>query len=393
MIEIKDKSLCCGCRACENICPQKCIEIYEDENGFMFPKVNEENCINCNLCNNVCPMLNNQLEEVKEAYVVYSKTNNRQIGSSGGLFPEFAEYLLKEKGIVYGAGFDSNLKLKCQSIDNFKDIEKLSKSKYLQSDMEDNYKKIEKKLKAGEKVLFVSTPCYCQALKNYLKKDYENLFIVDFVCHGVPNQKLFDDNLKWYLKKNIKVKKYDFRENEHKINCSRVFRIESENQIIKNVFLNDPYYYYYYYCTYFISLRESCYTCPFAQRKRCTDITIGDFHNVKALNKEEERLKGFSSILINSDKGKKLFEKIKENLEIINLDKEKIIKSNAALNKPTTKPKRTEQFRKDYISLSYEELMKKYGFYSFKTRIKRIYYISPKFIQNIVRKILIKGEI
>ena len=157
-------------------------------------------------------------------------------------------------------------------------------------------------------------------------------------------------------------------------------------------FLNDPYYYY-YYCTYFISLRESCYTCPFAQRKRCTDITIGDFHNVKALNKEEERLKGFSSILINSDKGKKLFEKIKENLEIINLDKEKIIKSNAALNKPTTKPKRTEQFRKDYISLSYEELMKKYGFYSFKTRIKRIYYISPKFIQNIVRKILIKGEI
>ena len=391
MIEIKDKSLCCGCRACENICPKNCITMINDESGFIFPNVDKNRCINCNLCDSVCPIINNDLNEIKYGYVSYSKNINREKGSSGGMFPELAEYIIKTDGIVYGAYFDKNLKLKCKGINELNNISLLTKSKYLQCDMENKYKEIFENLESGKIVLFVSTPCYCQALKNYLKKDYDNLYLVDFVCHGVPNQKLFDKNIEWYKKSNFEIKKYDFRDNEHNINCSRVFKIESDKKVKKGTFMEDPY--YYYYCCYYISLRESCYNCNFAVSKRCSDITIGDFHNPKILGMEKERLKGFSSLLINTEKGKRLFENIKDNLKLINLPLETIIKSNGALLVPTPKPSNTENFRKDFGRLSYEELMKKYGFYSIKTRLKRNYYKLPNVIQNVIRKILIKGEI
>lgn len=387
MLDIISKE-CCGCKACENICPIKCIKIIENTEGYLLPKIDRKKCINCDLCNKVCPFKNFDLEESLEGKVVYAKNDDiRKLGSSGGIFPELANYVISQNGIVYGAGFNKNLKLEIMNISRFKDIKILSKSKYLQADMKDNYSKIKEELNKNRIVLFVATPCYVQALKNFLDKNYSNLIIVDLVCHGVPSQKLFDLNKEWYLKKNIEIISYDFRCKDSKINSSRVFKLKTNKGEKIGVNLEEPYYYLF---SKYISLRESCYNCKFATFKRCSDITIGDFHNTKILGNDDERLKGISSLLINTEKGKKIFENIKENFNFYDIELEKIIYSNGNLYKPTSS-KEAKKFREDMKKLSYEELIKKYGYYSLKNRIKIKYYSLPKIFQKMIRKVLIRG--
>lgn len=387
MLEIISKE-CCGCRACENICPIKCIEVIENKEGYLLPRIDKTRCINCDLCSKVCPFKNFNLKESIEGKVIYSKNDNiRELGSSGGIFPELANYVIKQNGIVYGAGFNKNLELEIMEISNFKDIKILSKSKYLQANMKDNYLKIKKELDEDKLILFVSTPCYIQALKNFLNREYSNLIVVDLVCHGVPNQKLFNSNREWYLKKGINISEYEFRYKGSKLNSSRVFKLKTNEGEKIGVNIEEPYYYLF---SKYISLRESCYNCKFATFKRCSDITIGDFHNTKILGSDDERLRGVSSLLINTEKGKKIFENIKENFNFYNIELEKIIYSNGNLYKPTSS-KEAEKFREDMKKLSYEELIKKYGYYSLKNRIKIKYYSLPKIFQKMIRKILIKG--
>lgn len=199
MIQIDEEKNCCGCGACMVVCPKKCIDMHEGSLGHLFPTIDLERCVNCAVCEKVCPMLLQAdcPSYSKKAYVSYAADERtRFLGSSGGMFGVFADWAISNGYKVYGAAFDENLQLKCTLAEDKTALIKLYKSKYLQSCLSEKLTEIKTRLDFGEKVLFVSTPCQVAALKNFLRKNYENLITVDFFCHGVPSQIFFDKCLK-----------------------------------------------------------------------------------------------------------------------------------------------------------------------------------------------------
>lgn len=209
-LETKNRSYCCGCRACEQICPKSCIIMNDDEEGFYYPIKDEELCINCNLCKSVCPNVNkDKLSEdngdfsfYPKAYMVIHKDESTlDNSSSGGAFSTIVETYCNENFIVFGVELDENLNAIHSYTETIAGIEKYRKSKYVQSDIGDSYKKAEEFLKVGKKVLFTGTPCQIAGLRLYLKREYDNLLCVDIVCHGVPSQKVFNYYLNYMQKK------------------------------------------------------------------------------------------------------------------------------------------------------------------------------------------------
>ena len=198
MIELNSKQNCTGCSACANICPRGCIRMTADEEGFLYPKVNEEMCMDCGLCENVCPMQHKPQQH--ELLAVYGAKNNddavRFTSSSGGMFTLFAEFVLKQGGVVVGAALDEQLAVHHVLVDSLADLPKLRGSKYVQSKIGKIYSEVRQILRAGRKVLFSGTPCQIAGLKRYLVKPSENLLTVDVVCHGVPSPKVYQKHLR-----------------------------------------------------------------------------------------------------------------------------------------------------------------------------------------------------
>lgn len=196
--DFNDKQNCCGCSACYNICPTNCIQMIEDAEGFIYPKIDEKSCIDCKLCKIVCPVLNGK-EQTKMPVFYGSKNKDNEIrlkSSSGGIFFSIAEYVISNGGMVFGAAFDNNMALEHIEVENVEGIYKLMGSKYLQSNIKNTYVRAEQYLKDNKIVLFTGTPCQISGLKTFLQKDYENLYLVDVVCHGVPSPKVFREYMK-----------------------------------------------------------------------------------------------------------------------------------------------------------------------------------------------------
>ena len=172
------------------------------------------------MCFKRCPQLNDVKIEKKinisKAFAVKNKNLEEQKkSSSGGIFSVLARYVLKNNGVVYGAAFNENFKLEHIRIDKQESLYKLMGSKYLQSNTQNTFELVKKDLNDGVNVLYVGTPCQIAGLRSYLGKDYEDLLLVDLVCHGVPSQKLFDKYLTWLKKKNnSSIIEYEFRSKE-----------------------------------------------------------------------------------------------------------------------------------------------------------------------------------
>lgn len=206
---------CCGCGACSQICPVSAINMTEDEYGFRGPVVDNALCVGCGLCMKSCPMLHSE-EGRRHPIRSYAATNAAPeksfLCSSGGIFSALAEFIVNDGGVVCGAAFIDGLKLYHIMVDNLEDLEKLKKSKYVQSNTNDIFKKVKKSLKDGKTVLFSGTPCQVRALYSFLgEAKTSGLLTVDVVCHGVPSQKLFDDYIDEFQKKNGKIDCYTFR--------------------------------------------------------------------------------------------------------------------------------------------------------------------------------------
>ena len=189
MIEIKEKTDCCGCHACYNICPKNAIEMIEDEKGFKYPKINKEKCIECNLCIKVCPIINKKVMENNiMAYACYNKNEEElKHSSSGGMFILLAKEILKRNGVVFGAYLDKNYNVQHGYIENKKDIKIFMGSKYVQSNIGETYRNVKYFLEKERYVLYTGTPCQIEGLKTYLGKDYDKLYTQDIICHGVPS--------------------------------------------------------------------------------------------------------------------------------------------------------------------------------------------------------------
>ena len=188
-----NKKECCGCTACLHVCPVKCITMQEDEEGFFYPVIEKEKCIHCHKCEKVCPVRNaDSINTKTETYVGYSKDDEiRKQSSSGGIFSVVAEWILLQNGVIFGAAFDQNFEVHHIAIETNGELGKLRGSKYVQSRLENVYPVVKQYLEIKRKVLFTGTACQIAGLKRYLNKEYENLYTVDVLCHGVPSPKIW----------------------------------------------------------------------------------------------------------------------------------------------------------------------------------------------------------
>jgi len=325
----------------------------------------------------------------QKVYAAYAKTKSvRFQGSSGGLFGVLAKYAISQGYTVFGAGFDENLRLQCIPAESEADLEKLMKSKYLQSNLVPMYRRIRTDLQQGRKIMFVSSPCQVAALKQYLGREYDNLLTVDFLCHGVPSQ-LFFDQCREYEEKKYKVKTLDYMFRAKKPNGSTphyfTVTVEKKGRVRK---ITAPYFRstFYGFFQRYISLRESCYDCVFSEQKRVSDITIGDFHTIERYVQNINRMDGVSTVVINTEKGKSYFEYIKDEIWYQEFALEKLIKDGVLFAEKTKRPQGRDAFIKSYETLPFDLFVKqntpwkKYLIYS-------VYYHLPKCVRRIVKRL------
>lgn len=320
---------CSVCTACVSKCPKSAINI--SKKVYNEIKVNNK-CVDCNICKNNCP--GNKTKErnnpVFKVARVKSSTNINK-STSGGLFGEIARYVLKHSGIVYGAVFSDDFhSVKHTRCTNSDDLNKILKSKYVRSNMNNNFLLAEKDLKKGKTVLFSGTPCQIAGLKCFLKKDYSNLITVDIICHGTPSEKIWSKYLtSLEIKFQSKAKYVDFRYyNEN--DPTKGFLVEFKNGKVYNEALYDTTYGK-AFLTGLINY-PSCGNCQFKAFKNYSDITLCD-----AWGYENSEYKHKNSlVMLNTSNGKTIYNKIKNKLiEFDDFDTEKLLNSNYPILYPT----------------------------------------------------------
>ena len=384
MIILIQKKECTGCSACYNICPKNAIEMIEDKKGFKYPNIDKEKCDNCKLCQKVCPILNsNIVNNIPRAYAVINNNEiTRNQSSSGGVFSLLAEYIIDNNGVVFGAAFDENWKVKHYYKKKKKDIEKFRGSKYLQSTIGNTYKLAKEFLKIEKKVLFTGTPCQIEGLKSYLMKDYENLYTLDIICHGVPSPKVHDKYLE-YQKNKFKTTKINKIEHRNKENGWKDFnlKIEFDKKTYKESHQNDLFMQFFLKNTI---LRDSCYNCHFKKKNRISDITLADFWGIENVMPDMDDGKGTSLVIVNSKKGQELLENIKDKIQCKKVDFETAIKYNPSMTKSVKKDKKSDKFFKNSDKMEFDKLVKKYTYTP--SKLKKI--INK--IKGIIKKIINK---
>lgn len=331
MIEIKNKKDCCGCYACYNICPKECITMESDNEGFWYPNIDKNKCINCNLCKKVCPIINSvkRNDSKKIAYAGMNKDEEIRIkSSSGGIFSILAEYIIKNNGIVYGAGFDEDFNINHKRILVSADLDLLRGSKYVQSSIGNIYRQVKNDLESNKQVLFTGTPCQIEGLRSYLRKEYINLVTMDFICHGVPSPLVWKKYLEEMKKsKQENIKNIYFRNKDigwkvfslKIIFDEKIYINDLSNDLFMKGFLQDVY------------LRPSCYSCKFKKTNRVSDITVADFWGIKKVLPKMDDDKGTSLIVIHSEKGKQLFDELSEKMILNEVNLNEAIKYNPSM--------------------------------------------------------------
>lgn len=382
---------CCGCRACADVCSKNAISYKTDTEGFYYPEVNAH-CVDCGLCRKVCPEINpirTSVEETQQFIACLDKDKERRdTGSSGGIFGLLATSVLADEYLVCGAAFDDRLQLKHQFAFDESGIERLKKSKYLQSDSSSIYKQIKKYLQEGKKVMFVGTPCQCNALLNVVGQKRVNLVVVDFACHGVPSQELFDECMRLYEEKNhCKVVGYSFRHKPRRYGSPQNFLLNIK-KAGSDYQKAGSYYEEPFYCGFqkYITLRPSCYDCKWSNTERVADITLADFWGIEKVTQKWDRRDHPSLVLLNTEKGEKLFDNIKGQVKWFETTKVEAVRQNGSFVHPTEiKPER-EFFFDDYQKRPFEEVVKRH--LTLKNRWKKdVYYAIPFSIRKIILKL------
>lgn len=390
-ISTQEYNLCCGCKACADVCPKNAITYKTDGEGFLYPVVNDD-CVECGLCRKVCPELNvlKPTFEQEQQYIACLDRDRerREKGSSGGIFGLLATALMDEGYVVCGAAFDEHLQLKHQLASDSDDLEKLKKSKYIQSDCSTVYAQIKKNLCSGQKVMFVGTPCQCNALLNVIGGKRDGLVLVDFACHGVPSQELFDKCIKYYEEKNeCKVEGYMFRFKPKRYGSPQnyLLTIQKIGRSIQKAgsYYEEPYYYGF---QRYITLRPSCYSCHWANSYRVADITLADFWGVESVTNKWDRTDHPSLVIVNSEKGLLLMDAIKNQIDWLETTREAAVRQNGSLVHPTKLKEEREVLFDDYQKLPFEEFVNKH--LTLKNRWKKdVYYAIPFPIRKLILKI------
>lgn len=357
-----DYEKCTGCGACVQRCPKQCISWTQREFGFRYPQIDKDACVNCGQCEKVCP-IDKALEVSAEqkAYAAVHKDDEVLAKStSGGAFTAIADAVFAQDGIVYGVAMLDGMQVKHIRTSGKDDFEGLRSSKYLQSDTGTTYQMVEQDLKQGKTVLYSGTPCQIDGLKNFLGKDYENLYTVDIVCHGVGSQAYFDKYMDYARERYGKIKALRFRSKEYAgWSCGGGVVVVDSSDCLKKIPYRDFDNYYY---SYFLSgdiYRKSCYSCKYANTNRVGDFTLGDYWGVEALNLPLQTENGCSLLLVNNRHAMQLLDEI-ESLDRVETTVEQAAHCNKQLNAPSKLMDSRQNRIGEYESMSGQQIQKEY---------------------------------
>ncbi|NLJ70776.1 MAG: 4Fe-4S dicluster domain-containing protein [Clostridiaceae bacterium] len=323
MINLYDKkSDCYGCGACANSCIYNAITMVPDQQGFLYPHIEQEKCVNCGLCKKSCPIAleeKHKNEKCDEVLGVKNQDIIREKSSSGGIYTALSDWILEQNGVCIGVQYNEKMEVVHAEADNKEQRDAFLGSKYVQSNIGFIYRRTYEILNSGKLVMFSGTPCQIAGLKQFLKNkkyDEDLLVLVDIVCHGVPSPKIWKDYVSFIEKKyHGKLEDYSFRDKEvgwrgyHiRVNFANgnVIKDNHITQSFAKLFLRD------------CMLRPSCFYCPYASLSSVGDITIGDFWGIEKIDSDFSDNKGISMVLSNTSKGNKIVSTLLDLLSLKN---------------------------------------------------------------------------
>ena len=371
-IATEDKYSCCGCGACEASCPTKAISIDADEEGFMYPSIDDARCVDCGKCLKVCAFRADKADPYPRhggdgvaCYAVrHSDDAVRAASRSGGIFTALSDAVLANGGAVYGCVMDGVLRAKHARANSAEGRDVMRGSKYIESDMRGVFPLVEADLKEGREVLFSGTSCQVAGLRSFLGRAHENLLCVDILCHGVPSPKVWADYVAWVEGKSgggcvgvdFRDKgRFGWRAHTETIYLDGGPRAVS-GETFKRIFYGHK------------ALRRSCYECPYKSVEHPGDVTIGDYWGIESAAPELDDNKGVSLVLVNTAQGREAFERCKNVLRWKATEIEKSLQP--PLKAPFEEPSDRGLFWKRYSSWDFARIAKRYGTLTMMARVK-----------------------
>lgn len=354
---------CCGCSACEQICPKGCIKMTSDENGFQIPEKTIDLCINCGLCERVCPIKSEIIKTEQPVKTYMFRVESQEVlesCSSGGAFYRLAYAVILEGGIVFGVKFDKDWYATYGYAESLEQMKMFLGSKYIAPRLNDVYKSVKWFLEHGRMVLFSGIPCHVAGLKTYLSKNYDNLLLVEIICHAVPSPLVWNRYLREIAPQGasrVSFRCKDFGWNRYGLEIMHgdEYCIHEPND--ENIYMQAFF--------HGLSVRNSCGNCAFKCFRTGCDLMIGDFWELEKCYPDLFDNKGMSAVFVFTKKGLNAIEKIfNQNIFLqeiplsqINLSGEHstLVKS---INLHYYRERFFEQLREKNVSVS--SLMKKY---------------------------------
>ena len=389
MLEICDNTQCTGCGACVSVCPKDAVSLKEGRLGALCSSIDTEKCVDCGLCAKVCPVTSPvTLNKPRNSYASYAHSSQeRTTSSSGGAAAVLTNHMIKKGGVVYGCAMDRGMKIGHKRIGNLAEASLLKGSKYVYGPINTVLPQIRQDVKDGRMVLFIGLPCQVAAVINAVG-EAENLITMDMCCHGAPSQTLLNEHLAylgWPNSEKVEFRKklpsgieYAFTLYDRRGKCTYSHRAQKD-----------------YYMTGFLNglfMRESCFNCQFARPERCADMTLAD-HWAMGMSEDPEMVisKGISTVLVNTEKGARLFSQAQSLLVYEERPMPEALR-NGQFIAPTVKPEEYDQFVQIYQKEGYAKACDKYlpalQRKMLVHKMKSRYYKYP--IRQFIRKLLKK---
>ena len=372
---------CVGCRSCEQSCPQGCIAMKSNQEGFLYPVIHQSSCIQCGMCLRSCPVHVSLPEERRPLAVYACKQKDQDAlfrSASGGASDAAVRSVLQRGGVAYGAAYDANLTVGHIEVTAQEDRRKLQSSKYVQSDLRDSFSRARRRLQEGKIVLFTGTPCQIAGLYAFLGKPMEGLYTIDLICHGVPSPELFAQYLRYQGQKlGEPVEQYSFRAKDRR-GWGTQYLLQTESKTKSQPLALDKYGNHFFAGDCY---RECCYRCRYAGLNRPADLTLGDFWGIEKSHPDFNEPLGVSAVLVNTEKGQQLLSWMQESVELMPASLEQVLQKQENLRQATPRPRKRDTF---YRNLKQPDFFAKISVgFQWKERIKQL--LPPETIRKIKR--------
>lgn len=359
------KEDCCGCSACQQICPQNAIMMKPDEEGFSYPSIHQDTCVDCGLCTKICPMIHQgsyKENSIPQFYAARHKSQEVLWNStSGGAFTAVSDAILRQNGVIYGADYDENFHVVHQRAETPEQRNRMRISKYVQSDMRNTYTQIKADLKSGRTVLFTGTPCQAAGLRAFTGTSplTDRLYSCDLICHSIPSPLIWEE-YKRFLEQESggKLRSVQFRSKKDgwsRANSNKGFLFTTGQS--PEVHEDDRYYHLFFKVG--AITRPSCSQCRFTDIHRASDLTIADYWGIEKYAPHLFDSLGVSLLMVNSPKGTVLLQQCRQDLYMEERAKEESLAEQKRLSEPSRLPANRHQFWKEYRRFGFGHIMKK----------------------------------